>query len=226
MSNKKINIEVTNAGEILVNKKLLFSDLEQAIQAYKNFIQIKYSETVILFIFKEGKIFKLMEIGDLIEDLTKSTSVLSLEELTTSLKKELTALPETNYLNDLIEVLSFLIQEKKKNVRIIGNFIELLISVYSALEANRTDSINWKEWKNYCRLFETVKINPYRSYLQDSNVKNLKELPAIVRDGNLMEAQSRIKKALDFLAPLYPLEITFPLGSKTYQIKGGSLKEI
>jgi len=141
MSNKKINIEVTNAGEILVNKKLLFSDLEQAIQAYKNFIQIKYSETVILFIFKEGKIFKLMEIGDLIEDLTKSTSVLSLEELTTSLKKELTALPETTYLNDLIEVLSFLIQEKKKNVRIIGNFIELLISVYSALEANRTDSI-------------------------------------------------------------------------------------
>jgi len=41
-----------------------------------------------------------------------------------------------------------------------------------------------------------------------------------------MEAQSRIKKALDLLAPLYPLEITFPLGSKTYQLKDGSLKEI
>lgn len=224
--NEKMTVKITETGEILINNRVLFSNLEQAIQWYLSFIQIKYSETVILFILKEGKVFKLMEIGEIIEDMTNATSAFTLKELTASLKKEISMLPETEYLIELTQTLESLLAEKQKNLQIVGNFIEELIALYNLLEENRPDRIDWRKFQNHYRLLQNIQVNPYRTYVQKPEIQKLKELSAIVRDGNFMEAEARLKTALDILAPLYPLEITFPLGSQNYELRNGILKPI
>jgi len=237
----RAKIKVNDKGEIIIygkDKTWHVKDIDAAIRQQLFHVIFHYEDFIMFSPVKtrySGKISKLQNTLDKINSMIKTTGdikIVSLISQFNKLKEQLDnvaasitteELKNKEIVTGVLWRAEKLIEEKRRCVKLIMYCFETLCSLYNVLEDKDTEMIKWNVVFDSLKKIQTVHVNPYRERTKSREIKFLQYHLFPLVETNLDTAKTKIQQAVFKLVPIYPLEIEFKLGEKSYIIQNGQV---
>ncbi|NMB92143.1 MAG: hypothetical protein GYA31_00765 [Parcubacteria group bacterium] len=238
---RTVKMKVDTKGEVVIigkEKTWRVKDIDAAIRQQLFHVIFHYEDFIMFSPIKNqypGKISKLRNTLDKINSMIKTTGdikIVSLASQFDKLKEQLNSVAASITAQEVKskEIVAGvlwraqkLIEEKQRCVRLIMYCFETLCSLYNTLESKDTKKIKWNVVFDSLKKIQTVHVNPYRERTRSREIKFLQYNLFPLVETNLDTAKTKIQQAIFKLIPIYPLDIEFKLGDKTYRIKNGQI---
>ncbi|MGB9763013.1 MAG: hypothetical protein ACPLW7_03255 [Minisyncoccia bacterium] len=234
-------MKVNNKGEVIIigkEKTWTVKDIDAAIRQQLFHVIFHYEDFIMSSPIKNqypGEISKLKTTLDKINEIIKITGdikIVSLASQFNKLKEQLDNVAASITAEELKnkEIVARvlwraekLIEEKQRCETLIISCFDTLCSLYNALESKDMERIKWNIVFDSLKKIQTVHVNPYRERTKSREVQFLQYGLFPLATTNIDKAKSKIQQAIFKLIPIYPLDIEFRLGDKTYKIKNGQV---